>query len=69
MAILREMKVEIKAIIERINSNYGNVVILQEENPDLEKRLTLWSQTNILLVATLRDGLCLVRSFSPVNLV
>ena len=34
-------------------------LIFQEANPNLEKRLVLWAETNILLVSSLRDGLCL----------
>lgn len=32
---------------------------MQEENASLEKRLALWSVSDVLLVSSLRDGLCL----------
>jgi trehalose-6-phosphate synthase len=34
-------------------------LILQEGNPPLAKRLAVWSQSQILFIATLKDGLCL----------
>mmetsp|Transcript_40690 Transcript_40690/g.39293 ORF Transcript_40690/g.39293 Transcript_40690/m.39293 type:complete len:107 (+) Transcript_40690:1776-2096(+) len=50
---------EIKTIVEDLQTEFGTTcIVLQEDNPCLEKRLALWSLTNVLFIATLRDGLC-----------
>lgn len=51
---------EVKKIAAEIHNEFGShCLILQEGNPPLAKRLAIWSQTQILLVSTLKDGLCL----------
>ncbi len=46
--------------MDKIQKEFGSQsIILQEYNPSLEKRLALWSESDILLVSSLRDGLCL----------
>jgi trehalose-6-phosphate synthase len=34
-------------------------LLFEESNPPLEKRLALWSQTDIILCSSLKDGLCI----------
>ena len=34
-------------------------MLFQESNPPLEKRIALWSQTDIILCSSLKDGLCI----------
>ena len=46
--------------MESIKRDFGDQsIILQEDNPSMEKRLALWSESDVLLVSSLRDGLCL----------
>jgi trehalose-6-phosphate synthase len=57
---LKQLQDEIVKITKEIHQEFGaHCLILMEENPTLAKRLAIWSQTQILLVSTLKDGLCL----------
>jgi trehalose-6-phosphate synthase len=58
--IIAHARKEIKEIVKKICQEFGpQCILLQEDNPPLEKRLALWSQSDVLLVSSLRDGLCL----------
>lgn len=46
--------------MKEIYEEFGPCIDFIEENPSLEQRCALWAETNILLVSTLRDGLCLL---------
>jgi len=41
--MLKELREQIYALIDEIKAEFGECIILQEENPELEKRLALWS--------------------------
>lgn len=42
--IVRDMRIEIKELVSKIQSEFGmRSIIYQEDNPSLEKRLALWS--------------------------
>eukprot|EP00347_Sterkiella_histriomuscorum_P002755 403366928 len=46
--------------VKAIQKEFGpQTLFYYEENPTLEKRLALWTVSNILLVSNLKDGLCL----------
>jgi trehalose-6-phosphate synthase len=58
--IIANTRREIKEIVAKIQREFGSQsVVLQEENASLEKRLALWAESDVLLVSSLRDGLCL----------
>lgn len=58
--IIATARREIKDIVEKIKREFGQqAIILQEENASLEKRLALWAESDVLLVSSLKDGLCL----------
>jgi trehalose-6-phosphate synthase len=58
--IIANARKDIQEIVENIQRDFGDQsIILQENNPSLEKRLALWSESDVLLVSSLRDGLCL----------
>jgi len=51
---------EILSIRDEIHKEFGTHCLkLDESNPSLEKRLALWSQTDILLCGSLKEGLCI----------
>ena len=57
---MKELQADIKQVIKEIHYEFGqHSLVMMETNPSLEKRLAIWSQTQILLVSTLKDGLCL----------
>ena len=54
------MREQIFTIVNEIHSSFGkNCLIYQESNPPLEKRLSLWSESNIIACGSLNDGLCI----------
>jgi trehalose 6-phosphate synthase len=58
--IIANVRRDIKDIVDKIKRDFGQqAIILQEDNPSLEKRLAIWSESDVLLVSSLRDGLCL----------
>ena len=58
--IIANTRKEIEEIVNQIKFEFGPQCILHhEENLSLEKRLALWSESDVLLVSSLRDGLCL----------
>jgi len=58
--LLRTLREEIIAIAEEIHQEFGShSLVLMQGNPDLAKRLAVWSVSQILLVSTLKDGLSL----------
>lgn len=47
-------------IQEEIHREFGpQCLIIQEQNPPLEKRLALWTAADIILCSSLKDGLCM----------
>jgi trehalose-6-phosphate synthase len=57
---MQQLDIEIKALIKEIQEEFGyHSLVVLDQNPSLERRLTIWSQAQILLVSTLKDGLCL----------
>jgi trehalose-6-phosphate synthase len=60
ISIFKDLSNEIKSIAEEIHKEFGpQCLMLIQGNPPLARRLALWSHTQILLIATLKDGLCL----------
>ena len=58
--ILKELYDEVKEITEKIQKDFGKeCLIVQNNDLNLYKRLAIWSQCNILLSSTLKDGLSL----------
>lgn len=54
------MREKIWKIVNEIHSSFGkNCLIYQESNPPLEKRLSLWTETDIIACGSLKDGLCI----------
>ena len=46
--------------MSEIHSAFGrDCLIFEESNPSLEKRLALWSSSDIILCSSLNDGFCL----------
>lgn len=57
---LKQLNEDIKTAIKEIHDEFGqHSLVVLDQNPSLERRLTIWSQAQILLVSTLKDGLCL----------
>lgn len=57
---MKELKQEIVKITQEIHKEFGvHCLQLQEGNPTLAKRLAIWAQSQILLISTLKDGLCI----------
>jgi trehalose-6-phosphate synthase len=51
---------EVFELAAKINKEFNaKIVILQEENPSLEKRLALWKKADLFLSSSLRDGISL----------
>jgi trehalose-6-phosphate synthase len=60
IASFKALRSDIVAITSEIHKEFGtHCLLLQEGNPPPAKRLAIWSQTQILLIATLKDGLCI----------
>lgn len=54
------MRKDVLKIKDEIHQEFGQECFLFEEsNPSLEKRLSLWSKTDIILCSSLKDGLCI----------
>ena len=54
------MRNEIFRIKDEIHAEFGpECLIFEESNPSLEKRLSLWSHSDIILCSSLKDGLCI----------
>lgn len=57
---ITKMREKILTIVGEIHASFGkNCLIYQEENPSLEKRLSLWTESNIIACGSLKDGLCI----------
>lgn len=57
---VRKMREQIHKIVNEIHASFGeNCLIYQEHNPPLEKRLSLWTESNIIACGSLKDGLCI----------
>ena len=57
---IKTMRLQILAERDRIHQEFGpDCLIFEESNPPLEKRLTLWSNSDIILCSSLKDGLCI----------
>jgi hypothetical protein len=55
-----KMREKIWTIVNEIHASFGKgCLIYQESNPTLEKRLSLWSESNIIACGSLKDGLCI----------
>jgi len=60
MNVNKNIRQEILAIKDSIHREFGhNCLKFEESNPSLEKRLALWSQTDIILCSSLKEGLCI----------
>ena len=60
VSTLRDLRSQILKIVEEIHQNFGReCLIFEESNPSLEKRLALWSNSDIILCSSLNDGFCL----------
>ena len=57
---MKQLQMDLKVLIKEIHDEFGlHSLVVSDQNPSLERRLTVWSQAQILLVSTLKDGLCL----------
>jgi trehalose-6-phosphate synthase len=57
---MKQLQADIKDVIKEIHAEFGqHSLVVSDQNPSLERRLVIWSQAQILLVSTLKDGLCL----------
>jgi len=57
---VKQMRENIWAVVNEIHNKFGkNCLIYQESNPPLEKRLSLWTETDIISCSSLKDGLCI----------
>jgi trehalose-6-phosphate synthase len=58
--ILKELFDEVNKITKQIHADFGSecLLVMHDDLP-LSKRLAIWSQCNILLSSTLKDGLSL----------
>ena len=60
LPILKDLKGEVISIMNDIHRDFGEHTLILSLDPiPLEKRLAVWSQCQILLSSTLRDGLSL----------
>ena len=54
------MRLEILEERDKIIKEFGeNSLKFEESNPPLEKRLAFWSNADIILCSSLKDGLCI----------
>ena len=61
--LLRRFKAEVQELVEKIHREFGGQsLIVIEDAMTLEKRLALWSVTDVFLISNLKDGLCMVSS-------
>lgn len=57
---IKNLRLEILKERDLIHREFGtNVLMFEESNPPLEKRLALWSNADIILCSSLKDGLCI----------
>jgi trehalose-6-phosphate synthase len=57
---IKKMRMEILEERDRIHKEFGtNCLIFEESNPPLEKRLALWTNADVILCSSLKDGLCI----------
>lgn len=55
-----QMREKIWTVVNDIHRSFGrNCLIYQESNPPLEKRLSLWTETDVIACGSLKDGLCI----------
>ena len=54
------MRDDIIKIVDTIHERYGkSCLIFEESNPSIDKRLVLWTESDIIWCSSLKDGLCI----------
>lgn len=50
---------EIRTIVEEIQTNYPGALVYLHQNLDKTQRIALWSESNCLIITSIKDGQCI----------
>lgn len=57
---IKTMRDEIMKLVNEIQEKFGkSCLIFEESNPSIDKRLVLWTESDIIWCSSLKDGLCI----------